>query len=166
MQRNADNIYIWKVYQKALLFFASVLGWLPVIWVLAGTGLGFLFHWLPETYHLSEIFFSGYVIVSIIIYITIFGGFSYAFPRFYILPAWGLNFYSFYLGVQKIVFYLIYLDEPDKFYYFETGEDRFHFFTSRDIYLTVIELFFLITLFRPALFYFQKLTGKFFSWFR
>lgn len=161
MRGKADNIYIWTMYQKIILGFASVLGWLPVIWWLAGMGLASLFHEVLEISYFAEFFFWGYVIVTTMVYIIIFGGMAYVFPKFYILPAWGLNLYSFYLSVQKIIFYLIYLEEPDKFYFFESGEDRFHFFTSRDIYLTAIELFFLIILFRPFLFYFQKLIGKF-----
>ena len=160
MRRNTDNVYTWQFYQKTLLGFASVLGWLPIVWWLAGTGLGLLFHAAQNTPHFPEIFFWGYIIICIVIHIIIFGGMAYAFPKFYILPAWGLNLYFLYLGFQKIILYLIYLDEPDKFYYFESGKDRFHSFTSKDIYLTVIELFFLIILFHPALFHFRKIINR------
>ncbi len=172
MGQNTNNIYKWLMYEKILLGVASISGWLPVIWALFLPDIMIFFDWIINFFSIlekpsfKETVSLGYIIISLIIYCGLFGVLAYIFPRIYILPAWGLNLYSFYLGMQKITFFLIYIDDPEKFYYFESGENRFHFFTTTDVYMTVLDFFFLIILFRPALFYirfFWRKMNEFYS---
>lgn len=98
--------------------------------------------------------------VLLCIHIILFGGLAYYFPNLYILPAWILNFFSFFLGMLKIATFVLFYNNTDKFYYFSSGETRYHSFLPQDVYLTVLELVFLIMLYRPALFYVRFLRRK------
>ena len=156
MPQDTGNRYRWRIYEKILLGFASALGWAPIAWVVFMVIFMFLSAMIPRSFPLMEVLFCSHVIF--------FGILAYFFPRVYILPAWILNILSFFLGVLKIATFLIFADDPDKFYSFESGESRYHIFLPQDVYLTVLELFFLIALYRPALFYFRKFIGRFFWW--
>ncbi len=118
--------------------------------------------WFPNTKGntFGDFIFSSYIILCLVVHSLIFGLLAYIFPAFYILPAWGLMVYFFYFSAQKTIFYLIHTDELSKFYYFENGENRYHYYTATDIYLLILNIFFLIVLFRPALFYVRFLWRK------
>ncbi len=112
--------------------------------------------------YLSTVFPSTFPLIEVLlcIYVILFGGLAYYFPKVYILPAWTLNLLSFFLGMLKIATFVLFYNNTDKFYYFASGESRYHSFLPLDVYLTVLELVFLIILYRPALFHVRFLWGK------
>jgi len=160
MPQDVDSIYNWRRHEKIILGFASAWGWLHISWIVFGTWVAFLFYWLSELppFYQQAAFWS-YVISCLLLHIGTFGILAYFFPKFYILPAWIITLCFALLGLRKIALFLIFMDEPDKFYYMESGETRFHFFSSDDIYRVIIYLIFLIVLYRPALFYLRRLAG-------
>jgi len=158
--------YCWQFFEKICLAVASILIWFPVIWAFFLPDIMAFLNWIMswfsnmEGHIFEDIIFSSYIIFCLVVHSFIFGLLAYIFPAFYILPVWGLMLYSFYLSAQKNIFYLIHIDDVSKFYYFENGENRYQYYTATDIYLLILNIIFLIILYRPALFYIKALWRK------
>ena len=150
MQKDA---YRWPMYERILLGLASTLGWFPLIWIVAGQGL--------VSFSLShEVVFWSYIGISLVLHITIFGIFAFFFSKIYIAPAWLLNFIAFFLYVKQIVTSLVSPFEPDYIAYSEPEYNQYHIFSMQNVYLAFLSLFFLIILYRPAMFHFRKIIKR------
>ncbi|PCI33386.1 MAG: hypothetical protein COB54_03525 [Alphaproteobacteria bacterium] len=156
MIQDVNNSYKWRFYERTLLGFASALGWAPISWVIFLIIFMFLSAVLPRSFPLIE--------ALIFIYVILFGVLAYFYPKTYILPAWILNFFFMFLGVLQIVTSIIDPYKPDSFFYSESGYNQYHTFSMQNVYLVFLSLFFLITLFRPAMFYFRQLIRRYFRW--
>lgn len=152
MLRDVNDRYRWRMYEKILLGFASALGWAPIAWVVFMVIFMFLSAVLPQAFPLME--------ALLCIYVIFFGILAYFFPKPYILPAWILNLLFFLLGVMQITTSIIDPYKPDSFYYSETGYARYHTFSLQNVYLAVLSLFFMIALYRPAMFYLRKIIRR------
>lgn len=100
------------------------------------------------------------IVVLLCVHVVLFGVLAYSFPEKYILPAWILNLILLFLGVMQIATSLIEPHDPNSFPYVESGSVRYHTFSLNKVFLAVLGLFFLIILFRPALFHAKILWKK------
>jgi len=151
MPQGANGAYNWRRHEKIILGFASAIGWAPLSWVFFMVVFMFLSAVLPRSFPLMEVLFFIHVIVF-----GILAGFC---PNFFVLPAWILNFLSFVLSVKQVVTSIVDPFEANGFYHPDSGYARYHSFSVHNVYLAVLALFFLIVLYRPALFYLRRLAG-------
>lgn len=153
MKQDVNNSYKWPMHERILLGLASTLGWFPLIWIVAGQGL--------VSFSLShEVVFWSYIGISVVLHITIFGIFAFFFSKIYIAPAWLLNFMALVFYVKQIVTSLVSPFEPDYIAYSESGYNQYHIFSMQNVYLAILALFFLMALYRPAMFHVRKIIRR------
>lgn len=156
MAQAADGIYQWRWHEKIILGFASAMAWAPLAWVFFMVVFMFLSAVLPRTFPLMAALGAVHVII--------FGVMACVFPRLYILPAWGLNLLGFFLSTKQVVISLVDPFDSGGIYALDSAYGRYHSFHWHNACLAGFALFFLIALYRPAVFYFRRMVGRTISW--
>jgi len=155
MSRVGYEKYQWESYQRIILGFASLWGWFPISFAVI-----FINHEIVDW--ISNPWIQYGVIGTVHIYI--FGILAYRFPWNYILLAWIFNFFIFLWGIFRIIQGISNCDGLDDIIDLTIGGCQYYSILPRDSFYIIMELFFLIILFRPALLHSQIFIGRFCHW--